>query len=218
MEQSPVPSVIRFKNACILTESKAFCPLKKCRTYVNRTIFALQWRHSLHSNHCGPLYFLLVPVSFRCPLQYVDWRLHAWVWYVSRRQAVLQQYRWSNSNMCRWNNNWIKTQMQYRIKEDQHPQAAHGRGATPYTAVCSGVPWTIVIWSGRHSWKNGSLWDIARYPAKLLFSMWAATKLFIWCEITEPPPGKLLVFCMWFGAFWCRLVAVICRPPEPVHL
>jgi len=31
-------------------------------------------------------------------------------------------------------------------------------------------------------------------------------------------PGKLLEFYMWFGAFWRNLVAVICRPPDPVHL
>jgi len=31
-------------------------------------------------------------------------------------------------------------------------------------------------------------------------------------------PGKLLEFYMWFGAFWCNLLAVICRPPDPVHL
>jgi len=30
--------------------------------------------------------------------------------------------------------------------------------------------------------------------------------------------GKLLEFYMWFGAFWRNLVAVICWPPDPVHL
>jgi len=31
-------------------------------------------------------------------------------------------------------------------------------------------------------------------------------------------PKKLLEFCIWFGAFWRNLVAVICRSLDPVHL
>ena len=31
-------------------------------------------------------------------------------------------------------------------------------------------------------------------------------------------PGKLSEFYMWFCAFSCNLLAVICRPPDPVHL
>ena len=32
-------------------------------------------------------------------------------------------------------------------------------------------------------------------------------------------PGKLLEFFMWFGAFWCNLVAVVCTgAPDPMHL
>ena len=33
----------------------------------NKTIFAWHWRHSLRNNNYGHLYFLLVPISFRCP-------------------------------------------------------------------------------------------------------------------------------------------------------
>jgi len=61
------PRIMKFKNTYILTESKTFYPHKNCRTYVNKTIFARQWRQSLCNNHYGPLYFLLVPISFRCP-------------------------------------------------------------------------------------------------------------------------------------------------------
>ena len=59
----PLPCIIKFKkmkNTCISTESKTLYPHEKCRTYVNKTIFA---RH----NNYGPLYFLLVSISFRCP-------------------------------------------------------------------------------------------------------------------------------------------------------
>jgi len=56
--QSPLPSIIKFKNTCISTESEIFYPHEKCQT-----IFARQWRHSLRNDHYGPLYFLLVPIS-----------------------------------------------------------------------------------------------------------------------------------------------------------
>jgi len=65
-----LPSIMKFKNTCILTESKTFYPHKNCRTYLNKMILARQWRHSLRNNHHGPLYFLLVPVSFRCPYSF----------------------------------------------------------------------------------------------------------------------------------------------------
>jgi len=65
--QSPLPSIMAFKSTCILTKSKTFDPHEKCGTYVNKTIFARKWRHSLRNNHYRPLYFLLVPISFRCP-------------------------------------------------------------------------------------------------------------------------------------------------------
>ena len=58
-------SITKFKNTCILTESKTFYPHEKCQTYVNKTIFARH--HSLCNNHYRPLYFILVPISFRCP-------------------------------------------------------------------------------------------------------------------------------------------------------
>ena len=47
--QSPLPSIMKFKNTCILTIQKTFYPYEKCRTYVNKTIFAGPWRHSLRS-------------------------------------------------------------------------------------------------------------------------------------------------------------------------
>jgi len=62
------PPSMKFKITCISTESKTFYPHEKCRTHINKTIFARQWRHSLCNNHYGPLYFLLVPISFRCPI------------------------------------------------------------------------------------------------------------------------------------------------------
>jgi len=49
---------------CISTELKTYYPHEKCQTYVNKTIFDREWLHSLRNNRYGPLYFLLVPVSF----------------------------------------------------------------------------------------------------------------------------------------------------------
>ena len=43
------------QNTCISTKSKTFYPHEKCGTYVNKTIFARKWRHSLHNNQYGPL-------------------------------------------------------------------------------------------------------------------------------------------------------------------
>ena len=68
----PLLSIMKFKNTCILTES--IYPHKRCWTHANKTIFARQWHHSLRNNHYGPLYFLLVPISFRCLLP--KWWLH----------------------------------------------------------------------------------------------------------------------------------------------
>jgi len=57
-------SIIKFKNSCILTESKTFYHHKKCWTSVKITIFARHWRRSLHYNYYRPL----VPISFKCPV------------------------------------------------------------------------------------------------------------------------------------------------------
>ena len=46
-----LPSIMKFKNTCISSESKTFYPYEKCRTYVNQTIFARQWCHWLRNNH-----------------------------------------------------------------------------------------------------------------------------------------------------------------------
>ena len=68
------------KNTCISTESKTLYPHEKCRTYVNKTIFA---RH----NNYGPLYFLLVSISFRCPSK--PWgRIRQW------RREWRRSWRW----------------------------------------------------------------------------------------------------------------------------
>jgi len=48
---APLPSIMKFKNACISTKSKTFYPHEQCRTYVNKTIFVQKWRHSLRNNH-----------------------------------------------------------------------------------------------------------------------------------------------------------------------
>jgi len=77
--QSPLPSIMKFKNTCISIESKTFHPYEKCWTYVNKTIFARQWRHSLRNNHYRSLYFLLVPVSFRSPVN----RIGLWLVYIN---------------------------------------------------------------------------------------------------------------------------------------
>jgi len=46
-----LPSIMKFKNTCISSESKTFYPYEKCRTYVNQTIFARQCVHWLRNNH-----------------------------------------------------------------------------------------------------------------------------------------------------------------------
>jgi len=40
--QSPLLSIVKFKNACISAESKTFYFHEKCQTYVKKTIFAIQ--------------------------------------------------------------------------------------------------------------------------------------------------------------------------------
>jgi len=81
----PLPSITALKNTHILTESKTFYPHKKCRTYVNKTIFARQWRHSLRNNHYGPLYFLLVPIAFMCPMRCFDLVCYCWKFFLACR-------------------------------------------------------------------------------------------------------------------------------------
>ena len=44
----PPPSIMKFENTRISTESKTFYPYEKCRTHVNKKIFG---RHSLRNNN-----------------------------------------------------------------------------------------------------------------------------------------------------------------------
>ena len=79
----------------------------------------------------------------------------------------------------------------------------------------------------------GRLWAEAEYQGRCvtrflhqLFYIWLPPFHFpnpwrqipSWWGSMGITPGKLLEFYTWFGAFWCSLVAVMCRPPDAVHL
>jgi len=61
--KSPVNSIMKLKIHAFRLNQTFYFFMKKCQTYVNKTIFAQQVRNSLRNNH---LHFLLVPISFTC--------------------------------------------------------------------------------------------------------------------------------------------------------